>query len=225
MGSVISVINLNHFYVKGDKKITSLKNVQFHVMEGELVSVLGKDGSGKSTLLDILRGSTKATSGIVKILNKDINLFKEYELTYFIQSKIGYLGNEIKLSPSMTIGENVEHPLEILGEKKSIRKLRVDETLRSVGIKDMGNNSISKLSSGEKLRVELAMVLVMNPKIILIDEPPYIIKEDEKNKIFQMLKGINRNKKITFLTASNDEDIRKISDRILIMNHGVLEKE
>jgi ABC-type lipoprotein export system ATPase subunit len=218
-------MSLNHFYIKGDKKITSLKNIQFDVMEGEFVSFLGEDGSGKSTLLNILRGNTKPTSGIVKILNEDITLFKEYELTYFMQSKVGYLGNEVKLSPSMTIGENVEYPLEILGEKRSMRKLKVEETLRSVGINDMSNNCINKLSSGERLRVELAMALVMNPKIILVDEPAYVLREEEKDKIFEMFKEINKKRKVTFVTASKDEGIRKISDRIVKIDAGSLENE
>jgi ABC-type lipoprotein export system ATPase subunit len=225
LGKAISVMNLNHFYIKGDKKITSLKNIQFDVMEGEFVSFLGEDGSGKSTLLNILRGSTKPTSGVVKMFNEDITLFKEYELTYFMQSKVGYLGNEVKLLPSMTIGENVEYPLEIFGEKRAIRKLKVEETLRSVGIKDMGNNCINKLSAGERLRVELAMTLVMNPKIILVDEPAYILREEEKDKIFEMFKEINKKRKVTFVTASNDESIRKISDRIVKIDEGSLENE
>jgi ABC-type lipoprotein export system ATPase subunit len=218
-------MSLNHFYIKGDKKIISLKNIQFDVMEGEFVSFLGEDGSGKSTLLNILRGNTKPTSGIVKILNEDITLFKEYELTYFMQSKVGYLGNEVKLSPSMTIGENVEYPLEILGEKRSMRKLKVEEALRSVGINDMGNNCINKLTSGERLRVELAMALVMNPKIILVDEPAYVLREEEKEKIFEVFKEINKKRKVTFVTASKDEGIRKISDRIVKIDAGSLENE
>jgi len=225
LDKAISVMSLNHFYIKGDKRIASLKDVQFDVMEGEFVSFLGKDGSGKSTLLNILRGSMKPTSGVIKMLNKDITALKEYELTYFMQSKVGYLGNEVKLSPSMTIGENVEYPLEILGEKRSMRKLKVEETLTSVGMNDMGNNSISKLSAGDRLRVELAMALIMNPKIILVDEPSYVLKEEEKDKIFEMFKEINKKKKITFLTASKDEGIRKISDRILIIDEGSLKND
>lgn len=222
MDKAISVMNLNHFYLNGDKKVTSLKNVKFDVMEGEFISFLGKDGSGKSTLLNILRGSIKPTSGIIKILNENITLLKEYELTYFIQSKVGYLGNNVKLLPSLTIGENVEHPLEILGEKKSIRKLKVEEALKSVGINNMSNSSINKLSTGEKLRVELAMTLITNPKIILVDEPSYVIKEDEKDKIFNIFKGINKNKKIAFIVASKDESIGKICSRVLKIDNGSL---
>jgi ABC-type lipoprotein export system ATPase subunit len=225
LGNAISVKNLNHFYIKGDKKINSLNNVEFDVMEGEIVSFLGEDGSGKSTLLNILRGSTRPTSGVIKILNEDINLFKEYELTYFMQSKIGYLGNEVKLLPSMTIGENVEYPLEIFGEKRATRKLKVEETLKSVGMKDMGNNCINKLSSGERLRVELAMALVMNPKIILVDEPSYILKDGERDKIFEMFKDINKNKKVTFVMASKDEGIRKICDRVVRIDEGTIRSE
>ena len=223
MDKAISVMNLNHFYKNGDKKVTSLKNVKFDVMEGEFVSFLGKDGSGKSTLLNLLRGSFKPTSGVIKILNENITLLKEYELTYFMQSKVGYLGNEAKLLSFLTIGENVEHPLEILGEKRSIRKLRVEEALISVGINNMSNNSINKLSTGEKLRVELAMTLITNPKIILVDEPSYVVKEDEKDKIFEIFKGINKDKKIAFIIASKDESIGEICNRVLKIDKGSLQ--
>ena len=224
MGNAISIINLRYLYKNGDKIVNALKDVELNIDDGEFISILGNEGAGKSTLLNLIRGEIRPYSGIIKIFNKDITALRENDLTYYIQNKIGFISNGSKLSTEMTAYENVEYPLELFGEKKSIRKVKVEEAMNAVGLRSHGNYSVRELKEGERQRVEIARALVMNPKIILADEPGKRLRADEKEMVFDLLKDINRKYKITFVTAAESEDIKRVCDRVVKIEDGIIYK-
>ena len=222
MGNAISIINLKYLYKNGDKIVNALKDVELNIDAGEFISIVGNEGAGKSTLLKLIRGEIRPHSGSIKIFNKDITALRENDLTYYIQNKIGFISNGSKLSTDMTAFENVEYPLELFGEKKSMRKVKVEEAMNAVGLRNRGNYSVKELKDGERQRVELARALVMNPKIILADEPGKRLRAEEKEMVFDLLKDINRKYKITFVTAAESEDIKRVCDRVVKIKDGII---
>jgi len=224
VGNAISIINLKYLYKNGDKIVNALKDVELNIDAGEFISIVGNEGAGKSTLLKLIRGEIRPHSGSIKIFNKDITALRENDLTYYIQNKIGFISNGSKLSTDMTAFENVEYPLELFGEKKSMRKVKVEEAMNAVGLRNRGNYSVKELKDGERQRVELARALVMNPKIILADEPGKRLRAEEKEMVFDLLKDINRKYKITFVTAAESEDIKRVCDRVVKIKDGIIFK-
>lgn len=226
---MIHVKNLHHSFSigkKGDKKeVAVLKGIDFEVKKGEIVSIVGRSGSGKSTLLQIIAGFMKPTDGSIYVNDIQTNAFSEKEHAKFRLENFGFIFQNFQLLPGQNVFENVELPLTLLGVSKKERIQRVKDILHVVGLEEVANHYPNELSGGQQQRVSIARALITNPSIILADEPTGSLDSKTENEILDFIKKLNKDKGITFVIITHDDEVAQIADHILRMSDGLLVKE
>ena len=213
---------LYHIYKSRYIETVALKDINLKIQRGKFIGIVGPSGSGKTTLLNILGGLMLPTSGRIYFkqnLDDDgvINLTTldlEHRTT-FRRKNIGFIFQDYNLFNYLTVEENIIVPLLIqeLNPKKNIEL--INKVLNLCNIEHRREFSIDKLSGGEKQRVQVAMALISQPKIILADEPTGNLDSDNSLLIFKLLKDISKTYNTTILTVSHDLRIKEFCDEIL----------
>ncbi|MEK5101851.1 ABC transporter ATP-binding protein [Cytobacillus sp. FSL M8-0252] len=226
---MIEVNKIYHSFEIGKKEkktvIPVLKDVSFQINKGEIVSIVGKSGSGKSTLLNIISGFIKPTDGEVKINNQTVTELSEGEFASFRLQHIGFIFQNFQLIPSMTAFQNVELPLTFKGMNEKERKQKTLETLERVGLAEFKDHYPSELSGGQQQRVSIARALVVNPPLILADEPTGSLDSDTEKSLLAFIKQLNEELGITFLIITHDEEVAEFGHRTIeIVDGRVLEE-
>ncbi|MED1605438.1 ABC transporter ATP-binding protein [Cytobacillus kochii] len=226
---MIEVNKIYHSFEIGKKEkktvIPVLKDVSFQINKGEIVSIVGKSGSGKSTLLNIISGFIKPTDGEVKINNQTVTELSEGEFASFRLQHIGFIFQNFQLIPSMTAFQNVELPLTFKGMNEKERKQKTLETLERVGLAEFKDHYPSELSGGQQQRVSIARALVVNPPLILADEPTGSLDSDTEKSLLAFIKQLNEESGITFLIITHDEEVAEFGHRTIeIVDGHVLEE-
>ena len=190
-----------------------LEDISFDVKEGEFVSILGASGCGKTTLLKILVGIEKADSGMIFKDDKNITFKKPSE------RGMGLVFQNYALFPNMSVFSNVAYPLKANHVAKDEIQKRVEETLSIVGLSEFANKKPTKLSGGQQQRVAIARTLVMNPDIILFDEPMAALDADIRMSLRKELKELQKRLNKTMIYVTHDqEEAFSMSNRIIVMN-------
>jgi putative spermidine/putrescine transport system ATP-binding protein len=202
-----------------DNQTQALKGINLSVEKGELVTLLGPSGCGKSTLLRCLAGLESVTSGKIYLDNYDItNLSPK-------QREIGMVFQQYSLFPNMTVEQNIGFGLSIKRMEKKLIKEKVKAMLDLVGLSEKLKQYPNQLSGGQQQRVALARALVMEPKVLLLDEPMSAIDALLRRSLQIEIRRIQRNLKITTIFVTHDQDEAMVmSDRIHLFNVGVLEQ-
>ncbi len=192
-------------------------DVEMEIKEGEFVSIYGNSGSGKSTLLNLISGLVKPDSGIIKYDNTTW-FDKEKRLNLKPQNReIGYLFQEHRIFPNMSVRQNIEFVLD----KKNAYKNEVDEFLLLTGLKKYEKLNAKKLSGGQKQRLALARAIVRKPKIFLLDEPLSSLDFEIKSMMRDKISEIHKIYKPTIIMVSHSiKEIVNVSDRIFFMENG-----
>ncbi|CAM5185486.1 Acetoin utilization transport system ATP-binding protein OS=Ureibacillus acetophenoni OX=614649 GN=SAMN05877842_101526 PE=3 SV=1 [Ureibacillus acetophenoni] len=223
---MIVVQSLNHTFKIGkkgkEKKIEVLKNIDFKINQGEIISIVGKSGSGKSTLLQVIAGFMKPDSGSIKVNNTEIAKFNEKQSAAFRLENFGFIFQNFQLLPNRNVFENVELPLKLKGVQKSIRKHNVERILEKVGLTHVADHYPNELSGGQQQRVSIARALITNPPIILADEPTGSLDSQTEKEILDLIKHLNKTENITFMIITHDEEVAQIAHRKLRMHDGLL---
>lgn len=221
---MIEVKNLCHAFRVGRKgtrqKIHVLKDISFSVKKGELVAIAGRSGSGKSTLLNIISGFLKPNRGEVKIAGTFVTNLNETRFAEFRLHHIGFIFQNFQLILSMTAFQNVELPLILKGMPEAERSMKVDEALERVGLLTYKSHYPSELSGGQQQRVSIARALVVNPPLILADEPTGSLDSDTEDDLLMFMKELNKELGITFLVITHDKKVAQMGNRILKMADG-----
>lgn len=169
--TIIKTENLTKIYSDGKVEVVALRDVNLEIMQGEFVVVAGPSGSGKTTLLNQIGGLDKPTEGRVYLEGKDITQMKKDELAELRLRKIGFIFQTYNLIPVLTVSENVELPLVLLGIPERQRKEQVMEVLNLLDISELANKKPNEISGGQQQRVAIARAIITKPSIILADEP------------------------------------------------------
>ncbi|MGP4039917.1 ABC transporter ATP-binding protein [Gracilibacillus sp. D59] len=226
---MIEVKNINHTFLLGKKQnetsLQVLKDISFSIAKGDILAITGKSGSGKSTLLNVIGGFMKPTSGSVWIREKNVTNLNEGEYADFRLDNIGFIFQNFQLIPSMTAYENVELPLVLKGLSEKERKERTEQTLEKVGLSDYHQHYPSELSGGQQQRVSIARTLVIEPPIILADEPTGSLDSETEQEILDLITGLNRDLGITFLMITHDEEVARIASKKIHIHDGKIIKE
>lgn len=211
----IEVKNLSKIF---DNKLV-LKDLNFNVNDGELLSILGKSGCGKTTLLKILIGIEKPSSGI--ILKNNINITK-YDIS---KRGMGIVFQNYALFPNMTVLENVSYALNNkLKDKKKSNEQAMD-IISMVNLDEHINKYPNELSGGQMQRVAIARTLALKPDVILFDEALSALDAENKIILRNKIKELNEKFNITMIFITHDqEEAFSISDRVMIMNDGCIEQ-
>lgn len=211
----LSLKNISKKYK--DKEI--LKNISFDIKEGELVCILGPSGCGKTTLLNIIGGFVSDFSGDVLLSDENINNIppEKREIATVFQS--------YGLFTHKNVIDNVSYGLKLLKIDKNMREKRAKEMLEKVGLAGYEKKKIKELSGGEQQRVAIARSMVLNPKLLLLDEPLSNLDVHLRDVMRKEIKRIQKQFGVTMIIVTHDqEDAFKLADRVIVINEGHIEQ-
>ena len=221
--SIIKVNEVSKSFGEKDNVNLVLDRVSLDIKKGEFVSLMGESGSGKSTLLYIIGGLDKPTEGNVVIDDKDINTLKEKEIAKFRRQDIGFVFQFYNLVQNLTVEENIMLPVVMDGKKEKDYKDRLDKILKIVGLEDKRKALPNQLSGGQQQRVSIARAVILNPKVILADEPIGNLDSKSGEEVMKLFKTLNEEEKVTILQVTHSEESAKYGDRIIRLKDGRIE--
>ena len=219
---MIKLINVYKDY-KIDRELTfqALKNINLTIRQGEFTSIMGPSGSGKSTLMHIIGLLDKPTKGEIIIEGKDISTLSDDKLSSLRNEFVGFVFQQFNLINRYTVLENVMLPT--MYAKKELKfdpKERAMELLKSVGIDEKKDSYPNKIYGGQQQRVAIARALIMNPKLILADEPTGNVDSKTGKEILKILTQLNKDKKITIVLVTHEKEIGQQTRRVINIIDG-----
>jgi len=219
-----TVIRLDHVvrnYEVGDSVVHALDDVSLEIARGDFVALMGPSGSGKSTLLNILGCLDTPTSGAYVLDGAPVQGLTETQLAEVRQKKIGFIFQAYHLVARMTAARNVELPMIFAGIEPRIRREKVTHSLEAVGLARRIHHRPDQLSGGERQRVAIARAMVMEPSILLADEPTGNLDSKSGEEIVKLLLELNANG-LTIVLVTHDPRIGSRARRVLRMRDGKL---
>ncbi len=207
MGIKIEISNLQKTFIKDGQRIDVLKGLNLVVSEGESLAVLGVSGAGKSTLIHILGTLDRPTAGAVFFDGVDVFSWEEKKLAHFRNERIGFIFQFFNLLAEFTSLENTMMPALIHGMSRREAKRRAEIILNDVGLGDRIKHKPGELSGGEQQRVAVARALVMEPDIVLADEPTGNLDRSTGRKIEDILVELNLTKKVTLIVVTHNKSL------------------
>ena len=217
---LISVQNLEKSFKTGKKTLKVLKNLNFGIMKGEMVAIMGPSGVGKSTLLHLMGTLDRPSTG--KIFFNHTNLFEmnDRRLADFRNKNIGFVFQFHHLLPEFTAQENVMMPLLIQGIKRKDASEKANTILGDLELGDRISHKTGELSGGEQQRVAIARALANDPEVILADEPTGNLDQKTGEKVHHLLKELKQAKNKTLVVVTHNNKLSDYMDRVLIMEDG-----
>lgn len=217
--AMVDILKVRKSYFDGEDSILAVDEVDFRIARGEFVAILGHSGSGKTTLLSMIGGLTKPNSGRVSLDGTDLAALDDDSLAALRNGKIGFIFQFASLIPTLTSMENVLFPVSFSsGEGKNLGE-RAEELLRLVGLEDKLHAYPSQLSGGQQRRVAIARAFIMNPDIILADEPTGDLDVDTEAEVMKLFQDVHR-AGMTFAMVTHEREITRFADRVVEMGKG-----
>lgn len=223
--SVIGTKNLTKKYGKQESEFVALDDVSIAIARGESVAIIGKSGSGKSTLMHLLALMDEPTDGDVLINGEVAASLSKRDKDKLRNKTFGFVFQQFFLNGNTSVLENIILPLKIAGVSSRERKRRGLEALKAVELADKANNKANDLSGGQKQRVVIARALINDPQIIFADEPTGNLDTNTGAHIEDLLFRLNKEKGITLIIVTHDEDLAKLCDRQIHIKDGRLLEE
>ncbi len=219
---MIKLQNITKTYGKGNASFTALKNIDLEIKDGEFVAIMGTSGSGKSTLMNIIGALDIATSGKYELDGIDISTIKDRNLAELRNKMFGFIFQRYNLLNQMSVRDNIALPGRY-GGLKDINK-KVQEKIELVGLKGKENNKANELSGGQMQRVGIARALLMDPKVILADEPTGNLDSVTGTEIMELITKLHKMGS-TVVLVTHEDYIAHYADRILIIEDGKIESD
>lgn len=220
LGSVaIEARGLTKRYVDDDTTVYAVRYVDLTIHHGEFVAVMGPSGSGKSTLLHLLGGLATPTSGSVLVAGADIASLDDDELATFRRDRVGFIFQSFNLVEVLSVEENLLLPATIAGLDREVASERVDQLLEVVDLEARRTKRPSQLSGGERQRVAIARALMLQPAVVLADEPTGNLDTATGRAIIDQLHALHRAGQ-TIVLVTHDIKIAGTAERLLIMRDG-----
>jgi putative ABC transport system ATP-binding protein len=210
---------LSKLYGEGEAVVRALWKVDLRIERGEYVAVMGASGSGKSTLMQIIGCLDAPTTGRYFLDGIDVRDLDEDQLAEIRNSRIGFVFQSFNLIPRTTALSNVELPLVYAGEKRSVRRERALEALRSVGLESRIDHTPNQLSGGQQQRVALARAIVTNPAMILADEPTGALDSRSTHEVLDLFDRLNSEGR-TVVVITHEHDVAARCRRVVRLLDG-----
>lgn len=217
--SIIQASNLRKTYEVGGTLVHALDDLDVRIEKGSYIALMGPSGSGKSTLMNVLGCLDTPTSGSYVLNGNDVSSLSDDELADIRNKEIGFVFQTFNLLPRYTALENVALPMIYAGIPKNERLTRAESVLKKVGLGDRMDHKPNELSGGQRQRVAVARALVMNPSIILADEPTGNLDSVTSDGIMELFGEINRDGN-TVIVVTHEEDIAAHAERIIRLKDG-----
>ena len=215
---ILSAKGLRKEYGSGESLVRALDGVDFCVVQGDFVAIVGTSGSGKSTQLHMLGGLDRPTSGSVIIDGKDIFALKDEALTIFRRRKIGFVFQNYNLVPVLNVYENIVLPIQLDGETPDEKY--IGSIIKTLGLTNKLQNLPNNLSGGQQQRVAIARALAAKPAIILADEPTGNLDSKTSQDVLGLLKISSQKFAQTMVMITHNEEIAQLADRIVRIEDG-----
>lgn len=217
--AIIQAIHLRKVYKTDDLETIALDDVSFTINKGEFVAIMGPSGSGKSTLMHILGALDKPTSGQYILDGENVENLTDDELADIRNRKIGFIFQAFNLLPRTTTVKNVMLPMAYAGVPKEQRQEIAEKFLKLVGLGDRLKHTSNQLSGGQQQRVAIARALVLDPAIILADEPTGNIASAQADEVMSIFQKLNREGR-TIIMITHEPDIAEHAERIIYIRDG-----
>ena len=218
---MIRLDHIERIFEVGDEKVHALQDVNLNVEAGEYISIMGPSGSGKSTLLNILGLLDRPSTGDYHLDGVNASTLSDDERAALRRNKIGFVFQFFHLIPRLTAFQNIELPLTLAGMEPGERKPRVDAALEAFGIADRAHHRPEQLSGGQRQRVAIARATIMEPPVLLADEPTGNLDSGSGGEVIEILETLNA-KGITLLVVTHDENLGKRAHRRIHMVDGAI---
>lgn len=215
MEAYVKLENVTKIYRMGEIEIHAADGIDFEIMKGEFVVIVGPSGAGKTTVLNVLGGMDTATSGSIWVDEKDISKYNARQLTEYRRDDIGFVFQFYNLISNLTALENVELALQICRDPLSAQSVLTD-----VGLGDRMKNFPAQLSGGEQQRVSIARALAKNPKLLLCDEPTGALDYSTGKAILKLLQDMCRERGMTVIVITHNTAIAPMADRVIKIKNG-----
>jgi lipoprotein-releasing system ATP-binding protein len=220
--SFVEARALNKSYVVANNRLHVIRDLELDVEKGEMVAIVGASGAGKSTLLHLLGGLDRPDSGDVRVDNLGIAQMSDGALVAFRNRHVGFVFQFHHLLPEFSAIENAEMPLRIARVATADARPRAKTLLTRVGLADRLDHRPGMLSGGEQQRVAVARALVMQPSLLLADEPTGDLDEQTADALHALLREMHAEFGLTAIIATHNSRLAQQCDRVLRLEGGAL---
>ena len=221
---MIELEGIRRVFQVGDEEVHALRDLDLTIRQGEYVAIMGPSGSGKSTLLNIIGLLDHPDEGIYRLDKADTTDLNDTQQASVRRHKIGFVFQFFHLVPRLTSAENVELPLVLAGVDPGERRSRVQSVLSILGISDRAKHRPDQLSGGQRQRVAIARATIMQPKVILADEPTGNLDRASGNDVVKILEDLNKDD-ITLILVTHDPELGQRATRRVRMLDGRIESD
>lgn len=222
MEPILEIAALKKYYGKEPNLTRALDGISFQVMPGEFLGIMGSSGSGKSTLLNCIATVIAPTGGAVALHGKCITTLRSQELADYRGKEIGYLFQNFELIDNLTGRENILLPLALHGVTEAESRARLTQLADYLEVADVLDKFPAQMSGGQKQRVAAARALILDPEIVLADEPTGALDSKNARSLMEKLAGLNTDAGTTILMVTHDCNAASYCKRILFIQDGVL---
>jgi len=220
--SLLEIRILKKTYGSGELAVDALRGIDLTVERGEFLAIMGPSGSGKSTLLHMLGGVDRATSGQVLLEGADLSVLSDDQRTILRRQRIGFIFQSFNLLPTLSAEENVSLPLELGGISTPKARARAAIVLESVGMLRRRRHLPSMLSGGEQQRVAIARALVIEPVLLLADEPTGNLDTANGRQVTILLRQLVIEQRQTIVMVTHDPNVAAHADRLICLRDGLI---
>ncbi len=220
--SFLTASGVEKSYVVGTNRLPVLKGLDVSLEKGEMVAVVGASGVGKSTLLHVLGGLDAVEKGTVRLGETELTSLSDADVVAFRNTNVGFVFQFHHLLPEFTAVENAEMPMRIARLSHAAGRKRAEELLRRVGLGERLEHRPGMMSGGEQQRVAIARALMMDPAILLADEPTGDLDEQTADTLHELLREMHKERGLTSLIATHNPRLAAACDRVLRLADGRL---
>lgn len=222
MEPILKIESLKKYYGKSANQTRALDGITFQVMPGEFLGIMGSSGSGKSTLLNCIATVIEPSGGSITMNGKEIQTLKGAALADYRGKEIGYLFQNFELLDNMTGRENILLPLSLHGVSEKESRERLEQLAAYLEVTEVLDKFPAQMSGGEKQRIAAARALILDPGVILADEPTGALDSKNAKSLMEKLAGLNRDENTTILMVTHDSSAASYCKRILFIQDGLL---
>ena len=219
--ALIELSGIERVFYLGDSEVHALHSLNLNITSGEYVAVMGPSGSGKSTLLNLLGLLDHPNAGTYRLEGRDVTTLSPEEQARVRSERIGFVFQSFHLVPRLTAAENIALPMTLAGIAPAERSKRVDQALRDYGLTNRAGHRPNELSGGQRQRVAIARATIMQPAMILADEPTGNLDRATGDEVMRLLEELNGNG-VTLIVVTHDTALGARAGRQLLMEDGAL---
>jgi putative ABC transport system ATP-binding protein len=221
---LIELSGIERIFQLGDSEVHALRTLNLTMEAGEYVAVMGPSGSGKSTLLNLLGLLDRPNAGTYRLEGRDVTTLSPDEQARVRSERIGFVFQSFHLVPRLTAAENIALPMTLAGIPSEERNTRVAQALKDYGLANRADHRPDQLSGGQRQRVAIARATIMQPAVILADEPTGNLDRATGEEVMRLLEGLNA-RGVTLIVVTHDGVLGSRAGRQLLMEDGSLKSD